>query len=66
MFEIPSACSVIPVQCIACKCARAVLPIKIGVITENLFVACPVPMKYSVIIPCNFNVIIQQTHERSQ
>ena len=47
MFEASNtACIFIPVQTIYCRCAYANFPIEIGPITETLFVACPLPVKY--------------------
>lgn len=48
MFELPGACSIIPVQRIAYRCAHAVLPINFGEFTETVFVACSVPSKHSM------------------
>ena len=48
LFESSNACTFLPVQRISCRCAHAVLPIEIAHITENLFVACPLPIKYSL------------------
>ena len=48
MYEQESPCAFLPVQRIACRCAHATLPIQIGVVNENLCVACPIPMKYSL------------------
>lgn len=48
IFETPAACSFLPVQRIGFRCAYATLPMNFITHTENVFVACPIPMKYSI------------------
>ena len=43
-----SACCFIPVQRIACRCAYATMPVQFEDITETVFIACPIQMKYSI------------------
>ena len=47
-FCLPSACSYLPVQRISSKCAHAIQPLTFNSVTENLFVACPLPFKYCI------------------
>ena len=47
-FEQPNACCFIPVQRIACRCAHATMPVKFDDITETVFVACPIQIKYTM------------------
>lgn len=48
IFQPLDLCSFLPIQCILCHCAHAVMPVTISNITETLFFACPVPFKYSM------------------
>lgn len=48
MFHARSSCCFLPVQRIACRCAHAVMPVTISNVTETLFIACPIPFKYSL------------------
>lgn len=47
LYEL-SGCSFLPVQRIACRCAHGTLKINFDSHTENVFVACPVPVKYCI------------------
>ena len=53
-FEASNACVCIPVQRIYGRSAYAKFPIQIGPVTEHLFVACPLPMKY-----CGCGIIVR-------
>ena len=46
IYELPSMCSFLPVQRIACLAAHAVLTVKLGPMEENVFVSCPIPIRY--------------------
>lgn len=48
IFETPSACSFLPVQRIAYRCAHATLPMDFTTHKETVFAACPIPIKYSI------------------
>jgi hypothetical protein len=49
MFEPTSACNFIPAQCLAKKCAHCMLDnTDICGSRETVFVACPMPIKYSM------------------
>ena len=48
LYEDGSPCAFLPVQRIACRCAHATLPIPVDGVTENLYIACPIPIKYSL------------------
>ena len=47
-FEECSVCCFILVQRIACRCAYATMPVQFEDITETVFIACPIQMKYSI------------------
>ena len=44
--EVEDACCFMPVQCITSRCASAELSVNFGEIVENVFVACPINLKY--------------------
>ena len=46
MFEYPAACCYLPVQRIACRCASIVMPVDFNELTETVFIACPIALKY--------------------
>ena len=46
--EPHSMCSFIPVQRIAAVCAHCIQSRTIGNLTEPIFIACPIPLKYCV------------------
>ena len=46
MFEIPTACCYLPVQRIFCRCAFIIMPVTFLDLPENVFIACPVSLKY--------------------
>lgn len=48
LFETPDACCFMPVQRIGFRCAYAKLPMKFPTHEETVFVACPIPLKYSI------------------
>lgn len=48
IFEESGPCMYLPVQRINCRCASALLSVEIGSITEPVFVACPIPIKYAL------------------
>lgn len=39
----------LPVQRIACRCATIVMPVDFGTLTETVFIACPIPLRYSLL-----------------
>lgn len=45
LYELGSFSSFLPVQRIACRCAHAVLNVKFDTHAENVFIACPIPVK---------------------
>ena len=40
--------SILPIKRIARKCATIVLPIDFGDLSETVFIACPIPLNYSM------------------
>lgn len=48
MFHASSCCCFLPVQRIACRCAHVIMPVNLNSVTETVFIACPVPLKYSL------------------
>ncbi len=46
MFESPGVCSLLPAQRIACHAAHAVMPVDFGHLKENVFIACPILVKF--------------------
>lgn len=48
LFETPAACSFLPVQRIGARCAYATLPMDFVTHKESVFIACPIPVKYSM------------------
>ena len=46
-YEPPSPCSFIPAQRILGKCAHVVLPVDFESLEETVFIACPIPLKYT-------------------
>ena len=52
LFEDPDACCFMPVQRIYARCAHSEMPVQFpienGTQLETVFVACPLPLKYSV------------------
>ena len=49
-YELPSACSFLPVQRILAKCAHAVIPVDFESHKESCFVACPIPLKCTLVL----------------
>ena len=47
IMELPDACCFMPIQRIANVCAHARIPIEFTSHTETVFIACPLPLKYS-------------------
>ena len=47
MFHFYDACCFLPVQRIACRCACITMPVNLNTVTETVFIASPVPLKYS-------------------
>lgn len=48
LFEPLNSCCFIPVQRIASRCAYVTMPVNLNNVTETVFIACPIPFKYSV------------------
>lgn len=48
MFQPFNSCCFLPVQRIACRCAYAIMPVKLNDTIETVFIACPIPFKYSL------------------
>lgn len=48
MFEPLNSCCFLPVQRISSRCAYIILPVNLNNITETVFIACPIPLKYSL------------------
>lgn len=48
MFENDSCSSFIPIQRIACRCAHITTEVKFEQCTETVFIACPIPIHYSL------------------
>ena len=46
--EVPDTCCIMPAQRIAYRCAHVKLSVKFPECEETVFIACPVPLKYSV------------------
>ena len=44
--ELPETCCFLPVQRIGARCAFSRLPVKFNHITETVFIACPITLKY--------------------
>lgn len=47
IMELPDACCFMPIQRIANVCAHARIPVEFASHTETVFIACPLPLKYS-------------------
>ena len=46
--EFPSECCYVPVQKISCRCAYIIMLVQFANYTERVFIATPVPIKYSL------------------
>lgn len=48
LYELSELTTFLPVQRIASRCAHATLTVDFGSHQQNVFVACPIPVKYCI------------------